>query len=482
LNKKKQLTYRTNSTYVVIAEYRLLNALVKKPEFFNNSRVHKELFIHASAKSIYDAILSLKQSGSEITKASLYQKANEIDFNVNEDTVNKVFEVEGSTEFSEETLNDILTVLEKSIKKFNLSKVVNELSFNLNSDNDLDPAFVSSKIFEATEIINLSSNKLMKDLETWSDEYIVELENRMQGLKFPYQDLHLDREVLKGAYPGAVTLIAGPTGSGKSAYALNLNNGFINVGIPSMYFSLEMGGIDTFDRLAALRLGVPLKYFYQEGNDMLPILDAVKKEKEKLKNSKLFFFIEEPNLSLDQIHSMIREFKQKTGHKYIIVTIDLLSQIADFMSNVKGNLTVANSVEIAMNKLNAIAKLEGVHFIAIVQFNRDHEQRIMSIEDVETLRPSLHNVKNSGAYGERSRLVIGLFRKKYYIERYLQNIVTPEEMEYIDDILEAQILKSSSGKIGKIMNYRFEGETFSVLPIEASEIQPMCTGDEEEDE
>ena len=63
----------------VIAEYRLLNALVKNNSYIDDPEVSEDLFISETAKSVYEAITSLHEEGIEITPASLYQKGYSID-------------------------------------------------------------------------------------------------------------------------------------------------------------------------------------------------------------------------------------------------------------------------------------------------------------------------------------------------------------------------------------------------------------------
>ena len=78
----------------VIAEYRLLNALVKNNEYIDNPDVNESLFISETAKSVYEAITSLHDEGVEITPASLYQKGYSIDYTVDDAVVEKIFNID----------------------------------------------------------------------------------------------------------------------------------------------------------------------------------------------------------------------------------------------------------------------------------------------------------------------------------------------------------------------------------------------------
>jgi replicative DNA helicase len=144
------------------------------------------------------------------------------------------------------------------------------------------------------------------------------------------------------------------------------------------------------------------------------------------------------------------------------VAVDLITQLKDFMHN-KSNQSVANSIETAMNDLNALAKELNVHIIGVAQFNRDADNmKVLTADDLDMLRPSLNNIKNSHALAERSRVVLSLFRKKYYSDRYLP---ADEAAKVEEDILEVNILKNSSGMVGNTLHYLFDGSHFKVLPI-----------------
>ena len=449
---------------VIYAEYRLLNALVLDEEYRRDSRVHSDLFVHETAKSVFKALDHLDSEDVHITEASLFQASNEIDFNVNRGVIQTIFEVD--TE-APATLVDILALLETSKKKKILAERFSELSSLANKAGPLDTDAASSLLFDVDKVLNTGYQwTLLKDFSVWSDEYIEELKDRAKGKMFSYGDPNLDRMIFKGAYPGAITTIAAGTGQGKSTFVINLISSLIDQYIPSMYVSLEMGGMDTYDRMIALRRQIPVKDLHVHDESLYSIIDIVEEEKKSLETNKKFYFIEEPSLSIAKLRGLIKEFKQRAKSDYAVIAIDLVTQLREFM-HPQGGQSVANSMEQAMNDLNALAKEQNVHFITVVQFNRDADNyKIMCLEDLDMLRPGLNNIKNSHAIAERSRVVLSLFRKRYYIDRYLQHI--PEAQD-VPDLMEAVILKNSSGPVGEIFKYLFRGETFECMPLTEEE-------------
>jgi replicative DNA helicase len=455
----EQKAKRPNEDYVIAAEYRLLNAVIHTPDYLNDSRVHEGIFPHEVAKSIFQAICQLTLEVVPITEASLFQRGNETDYNVTTEVIKQVFAVADGAE----KLDDIVKTLGKQKRKMDIIERLNEVSRIANAKGELDLIDLSAKLYEVEEALSDSYDKqLMQDLDTWFEKYLTDIDRRLQGKKYSYGDALLDKELIKGAYPGAITTIAGSTGQGKSAYVLNLVNQAINTGIPCIYISLEMSGEDTMDRLVSMRLEIPTTALY-DVEALHGLKQQIVDERQKLASNKLFYFIEEPSMSLGQINSIVKEFKQRTHTDYVLVAIDLVTQLQDFTKLASG-MNLANTYEMAMNKQNIIAKAQNCHFIDVVQFNREADNiKIAAFEDLSSpaLRPMLNNIKNAQAIAERSRAVLGLFRPKYYADRYLSD---SEEVAYMKDILEVQVLKQSNGVTPKL-KYLYEGEIFRISPF-----------------
>jgi len=444
-----------------IAEYRLLNALIHDKAHRRDSRVHEELFVHETAKSIYKAIESLDQLNIQVTEASLLQEGNALDYSVNKAIVDAVYNFDTGTD----TLDDILATLASERVRLSLQEHVRNLQAAINKGGKLNYENVAQKLFDIDLVLQTGGggNSVLQSLPQWTDAYIEDLKERAAGRWRPYGDELLDRELIKGAYPGAITTIAAATGQGKTTYVTNIVNNLINMQVPCINATLELGSIDVYDRLIAIRRKIPLEALYSHDPDVInSIISVVQEERKLLEENKNFYLVDEPSLSLARLRPIIKEFKQRTKSKTVTVLVDLATQLREFTKSANG-MNMANSIEVAMNEANALAKEENAHLIFIVQFNRDADSyKISSIDDLELLRPSLNDIKNSQAIAERSRVVLGLFRKKPYADRSLQHI--PEAAE-IEDIMEVQILKSTNGAVGKILKYYFDGMYFSVTPM-----------------
>lgn len=454
-------TRRPSNEVVVAAEYRLLNALIKKPEFRDDSRISVDLFSDVVAQSIFEAIYELADEKIEITPASLFQRGASIDFGVTESIINKVFSID---EDGASTLDDIIPPLLEAKDKYYLLNKLEDIRLNLQRPGNINTEEVLKSLYEIDDRLNTRQiNSPIITMDQWIDNYEDELEQRRAGKKYSYGDMFLDEFLYKGAVPGSITTAAATTGSGKSLFALNIINNLINMNSPCIYLSLEMGEIDTFDRLVSLRCGIPSGDLYLPEN-IDSIYEAVEEERQKLKNNKNFYFCEDPGIDITKLRSIIREFKHRTKQDYAFIVIDLLTMMREFKATANSNM--ANSIEIAMNELSALAKTENVHIFGVVQFGRQADNiKIHSIEELNELRPNLNAIKNANAIAERSRVVLGLFHPKLYVDKYLVPLNAPG-CDNFEDTIEVQILKNSNGSAGKIFKYMLIPEQFKLMPIE----------------
>lgn len=451
---------------IQIAELRLLRNLWVNPNLLDSMEYSDDLFYSSFCKTISKSIDTLTKNGTPLSTDSLYMEAARNDSSITRDLIKSITE---STSESGEYITDIVRVL-KDYKRSTLAlDYIDHIKDIISKNTVLTPEIVEElrKNFDgATEqVLSTDANdvKRIMSLPEWGDQWLEDFKLRKDGKRYWFNEPVFDKMVVDGPAPGQGGLIVAQSGQGKSTTLLKLVNGFINANIPCIFFSLEMGGCNTYDRLMANRLQIPYGEIVNpvDEESYNSIMELAIQEKAKLDQNKYFRFCEDANISLSDVKKAIIKFQEQIGQKYCIVILDLVTMIQDFVTT-KSGLGMPQTIELAINKLNALSKELGIHYIGAAQLNRAGESTtVTDPEDVLRFRPSRHQVKNSSALLERCRYVISLFRKKYYLEQYFPD---DEDLKEEPDIIEFQVLKQNNGATPRLAEL-FDGSTFSITPI-----------------
>lgn len=267
-----------------------------------------------------------------------------------------------------------------------------------------------------------------------------------------------------GFYPKYMTTIFGNSGVGKTTAGISLLNAGINRFIPSVYDSLEMDLDLLIDKIVSNRTGIPFDVLIKgkdESGDNLSefLIDTIEAERKKVQTNRRIMLIDEVSQSISDLDYEIPKLKKFMDVDYFALHLDLATMLKDFGS---GKDTTASVYEQALNKLHELARKHNIHIINYVQAQRDDSSiKISSVDDIQKFRPKLANIKNSSAFEERSRVVLGLFRPFYYAQRYLpDNPLTA----IMPNVLEIQFLKNSMGTL-LIMDFLFQGATSKIFPL-----------------
>lgn len=453
---------------VLIAEYRLLNALYLNPQNFLETGVERDVFVHQTCKDTFDAMQKLNTNGIPQSKNAIFQDASARNINVTPDFIQAFINVNTDPNVvikdAVEMLQDTASSLQGLEKIEQAKKIINSNPLRSEADNDK----IRQLLYEAENfLMPITKKQRIKTFEEVEETYLDNFEQRKNGKQYKFGDPVLDKAVKYGPAPGSGGLIAAATGMGKSAFCLNLINRCINSRVPMMYYSLEMGETDTFDRLMALRSNIDMDDLVnpadQESWQM--VKDQIKQQFEVLKQNPNFRFSECASISLTQIKQDIKKFQQDIAQEYCIVVFDLLSMVKEFMITDDKGMNFAQGIEVAINILNAMAKELGFHYIAVLQMNRkgEGEGRADDLDDLKKFRPVRNQIKNSGAFLERVRWAVGLFRAKYYAEQMIEDRALWEDMP---DYCEISMLKQNQGQVGLVGKYLFDPTIMSMIPVE----------------
>jgi energy-coupling factor transporter ATP-binding protein EcfA2 len=298
-------------------------------------------------------------------------------------------------------------------------------------------------------------------------------------------DLSIVTEDRKTGYPkldeialipeGAMTLIAGRTGMGKTTMLLNLLRGMVENDSEDgsyLFFSYEEGRKILLAKLAMAMTG---KIFHDPKKNLSAYLMKIREGDwtaapefaqalDKLKDwteSGRVIFIDEP-LPSDQLVATIQATIEERPVRAVFV--DYIQKVRPPKAGQARYLEVGEASE----ALRALAVSSGVPVIAGAQLGRSQDKdggkgRGQDL-DGRKGRPRLDNLRESGNLEQDANLVIGVHREQVKIEEdSLEAEIASKSTEPGDhkDDMEIYILKNRNGRTGSL-TMDFIGPTYQI--------------------
>lgn len=456
---------------ILETQTRLVNAVYNNPELLDNVDYSEDLYLDSTLKAISRSIASLVKEGVPLSKEALYTEAGKFKMDI---THNEIDYVVNYSQDKITVIKDMVKTLKTAKRTEKALDSLDSVRSVLTSNVVLTPEIrdsLKNDLYEIEDNILVDQDNNFKKAMTtteWMEDYVKEYKKRKDGKQYYFNEPVLDQIVVDGPIPETGGIIAAQSGMGKSTFVLNLVNKFIDSGIPCMYFSLEMGAVSTMDRLLSARLKIPYQDIVNppDSETFYTIYQRITEERRKIEFNRNFRFSENPDISISELKKEIKKFQNDIGQQYCVVIIDLITMVKDFCIGSSSGASLATTIEMAINKMNALSKELKIHYIGTAQLNRTGESAtVTDIEDIDKFRPSRHQIKNSGALLERCRYAISLFRKKFYIDQYFPE---DEIAQAEEDTIEVQLLKQSNGECKRYYEL-FNGQCFTVTPKVDSE-------------
>ena len=248
---------------------------------------------------------------------------------------------------------------------------------------------------------------------------------RKSNLFVPTGFSWLDEHLTEGLAHSKISIVTARPNIGKSTVAWNIGDRVANrVGLPVIYFPIEMGEISVMDGMVASRSGIHLDTLIKYPHRMTPKqAKLINQTTWDITNNKNLTFYD-GRISLDEIYQVVSE------GGYRLAIFDLWEKLA-------GSLD-ANEIAKALNFTQQLAKDCKCHFMLVHQTKRGVDKR-------DDPMPTMDDLKNSGGYEEVADLIIGLTRRKFY------------QPDLDEDILEVAVLKQRRGPRAGRVYYDFEG-------------------------
>ncbi len=440
---------------VVTNEQQVLKLILDNPNLL--ATLDDNYFVSEVGKDLFEAFRVLRLNNAKFIDSSILSEGSklnkEIDSRLIQDLRNVEADISNFDYNVKRLKSDFSKVKLQDVTMKNLVKIVN-------GKGDLDLEAISEIQKEINRTVDFvhGGEKKVYTMEELVKDYEEELKLRVKGEGYiSTGDSYLDSKLHGGGFlKGSINIIHGPSGMGKSIFALNLIAKQINKQIPCFYSTPEMGKDATMDRLLALRSILTtnqLGNIYNADVEALDfIMDAVKKEGRKLSRLSKFRLLPSADTSLVEIADIVKTHKREMGVKSAVVTIDLLTMLKEFNKNSKGGK--ASDYEDAMNLAHVLARQGQDSYLGVVQTRREQMKVVIKdIEDVYKLSPGPESIKSSSAVYERARSVMGIFRPKHVALQYLGETA---EVVVMDDTLICSIQKANMGQLANL-KYLYDG-------------------------
>jgi len=243
----------------------------------------------------------------------------------------------------------------------------------------------------------------------------------------------LDWYLNGGFRPSELVVVAGRPAMGKSFVGNFLANAIASTGKPVVFFTAEMDNVAIGKRFLGTASNLPVSKLVANSltdEDMGLFLSGVESLAE------LPIYLDDTagsRLTLPYIFSQCSKIKRQYGELGAVI-VDYIQLLGDRASNNR-----VSEIGKYSAGLKELAKQFDTRVVALAQINRE-------VEGLKDKRPSMSNLKDSGAIEQDADVILTLYREEYY------NPDTPEV-----GILELSVVKNRNGQCG-ICKVEFEPE------------------------
>ncbi len=285
--------------------------------------------------------------------------------------------------------------------------------------NILDEA--QAKFFQISQKANTGSQVSLKDLLSGFQSesklpYLKELQERQQkflekgpndlkvtGIPSRFADID---KLLNGFSPSNLMILAARPAMGKTAMALNLaENICFKNNVPVGIFSLEMSAMQLVHRIICSQSEVESDKILKgslNGTEYQKVVAAV-----NLMQKHTMIIDDQPGLKITDLRSRARRMKETHRIGFLVIDyLQLLSGSGTMRSQENRQIEISEISRL----LKTLARELDVPVLCLSQLSRKVEER-------ESKRPMLSDLRESGSLEQDADLVMFLLRREYY-DRY----------------------------------------------------------------
>ena len=291
------------------------------------------------------------------------------------------------------------------------------ISYSANvQDKAFDPTQDIDELMQEAEgsLFKLSQKKLKKDYQqidsviTEAYEMLHKAAERTDGMSGIASGFHALDRMTSGWQNSDLVILAARPAMGKTAFALSMaKNIAVDQNIPVALFSLEMSNVQLINRVIVNTCeikGEKIKSGQLEDYEWAQLDNKIKDL-----IGKPMFVDDTPSLSVFELRTKARRLVKEHGVKPIM--IDYLQ-----LMNASGMSFGSRQEEVSTisRSLKGLAKELNIPILALSQLNRGVENRPGGENTLDSKRPQLSDLRESGAIEQDADMVIFIHRPEYY--------------------------------------------------------------------
>jgi replicative DNA helicase len=408
----------------VSTEQVLLSCIINYPEaYYEASTLEDDVFYRAEHKILFMCIKKLYVSKKEVNAVTIFATLTEeeIEYIGGEDYLNSLVECYGSkcSRFIE-IVKSYIQILLEFYNRRNLIVNSQKLIEECYSNNEQEIETILSSYLPNFALSNHTNDKI------YYTEDFIEMIQEYQGKEenyIPTNDSSLDTILNGGLGEGELIILAGKSGMGKTAVAINLFTSLIKTN-NAIYFSLEM----TFNEIAKrIYSNITHKHLHNdltnEDLDNLYLAIGTRKNMAIVDNTKF-------NLTL--LRKYIIDYKLKYGELNVVI-IDYLQ----IMSR-KNKQSEYEALTEITRELKIIAMEFKICIVCLSQLSRAGADR-------KEKRPQLSDLRGSGSIEQDADIVMFIHREEWYYKELGQSV--PLELQNGLELIIAKFRRYMPNKI-----------------------------------
>ena len=419
-------------------------SIIKKPDRLDEHMVGATAIQNGFARSVYDQILKLHQSGRPIEYANIASISGGVI------TLSALVElVENNATTGAGAVADFAKQLrlEDQVRKLKELGEYIVADAKPGTDPELLMEFIEHSLLEMAQSRQVETETLEQISNRFATEILSDKDRWERGIETRISELN---KRITGFMPGEYIVVAAPPRYGKTAFAFDICYYNAMFGVNSLYIALDQSKRAMAQRLYTALTGMDkykllhADHRFNESEQGL-IADA-SKSIAQLKGK--VFINDNASLSITDIRSLARSYKRK--HNIKILVLDYIQQIRSV--NRPENRT--QEMTDMSRKIKELARELDIPVIALSQLSRSYDGEC-DPEKNKFPRPRLTMLRDSGAIEQDASQVLFLFNRAVLIQERLGDDSVHYQREIAknpDGVVDAEIIiaKQKDGEQGTV--------------------------------